>query len=67
MMRNYINGVLMTCDRCGKKRFIRGNIAAYGWRNLLDQTDICPECGKKLDEMYLDYIKTCQTVDNSRE
>ena len=48
-MRNYIHGVLVTCDRCGKKRFIRGNLGAYGWHILFGK-DICPKCNEELVE-----------------
>lgn len=46
----------MTCDRCGKKRFIRGNIAEHGWRSVFEM-DICPKCGEKLDTVFKEFMK----------
>ena len=55
-MRKYINGVLLTCDRCGKKRFIRGNIGAYGWMSGFGR-DLCPDCAKEFNELLDETLK----------
>lgn len=56
-MRKYINGTVVQCDYCGKKRFIRGKLANYGWVSVRDK-DYCPKCWeegcRKLNDPFKD-------------
>lgn len=63
-MQKMINGTIVTCDRCGKTRIIRGKLANYGWRDVFEM-DICPVCAKKLDDLIVDFMKSGEKVEEN--
>lgn len=62
-MREPIKGYIMTCDRCGKKDFVKGIPENGGWVQVFKE-DICPDCAKELNTFMSKFLGRDITADD---